>query len=233
MPRYDFCFFGSLTPRREQVIADVLRRGHTVDVIPHGATLAERDARVPLSRAVLDIKQYHWWDLVSSVRYVTALNCRRPVIAEARSAEARERWESVVRFAPAGMFVAVAAHSVKDWKALYEQQAVALRRKSTMIEAAVAVLPPPGTRARSTPIMPPQLMPIIIQPPSPIPTKAPILVGVFEQINIVQLGDKVYAIPQRVGCIHIDRVDLTRFPMIKSFPDLARARLEIARGAVR
>src|SRR5215469_15622697 len=119
-PHYDFCFFGGLTERRERVISQFVQRGHRVDVIPHVSSLAERDARVPLSRVVLDIKQHEWWSLVSSVRYVTGLLCRRPTVAESRPSAAKARWARVVRFATADdRFYDEAIRLLSDYRAVY------------------------------------------------------------------------------------------------------------------
>ena len=141
VPHFDFCFFGGLTPRRQRMLAEIAKRGFKVDIIPHSSSLARRDERIPHSRIVLDIKQHHWWDLVSSVRYVTALCCGRPVVAEWRSERFRAGWEGAVRFAPPGELIDVAADQLARWAPLYDAQVAWLRGKPDTLEAAIAKLP--------------------------------------------------------------------------------------------
>lgn len=141
VPTHDFCFFGLLTPRRERAINEFGRRGHSVDVIPHSTPLAARDQRIPNSRVVLDLKQHHWWNhLVSSVRYVTAIGCGRPVVAEARAETAKGAWAEIVRFAGDDDFGRVAVAALAEWESLYQHQLAALKAKPSLLAEAVAIL---------------------------------------------------------------------------------------------
>lgn len=219
-PIHDFCFFGAPTERRLGVIDEFRRRGRRVDVVPHSWSLTERDARIPLSKIVLDIKQHHWWSLVSSARYVAALQAGRAVVAESRPAEARARWGAVVRFAPEGDFVGCAERALDAWYKLAEAQAQAFRRVPGMMAAAVAVLPAPT--ANDAP-------PVEVQPPRHDPTAnghkslTPKLLGSVNGSNLVGWRGSVYAIPQILGTIHLEKIKLRDYPAITAFPDYVSA----------
>lgn len=148
-PRYDFCFFGSATERRIRVMKALSRQGFSVDIIPHASVLDDRDARIPHSKVVLDIKQHHWWDLVSSMRYVVALGQGRPVVAEHR--EIQGEWAKIVRFCKDGEFIANAISMLENWQAEYVRQLAALKAKPDTMAAAIAVLPEPNTEVKEIP----------------------------------------------------------------------------------
>jgi hypothetical protein len=226
VPTYDFCFFGGLTARRERVLNEVVRRGFKLDLISHSTSLVARDARISLSRVVLDVKQHHWWDLISSVRYTTALGQGRPVVAEARSAQARADWEGVVRFAQHDRFIETAAHSLLSWERLHEVQAAALRRKPDTLGAAIAMLPPP--QASSAHFVPLSLAEnfVVYHRPNGHPT-VPQLLASIKGFNIVGWLDAVYTVPQRIGSVHLDKIDLLRYPAIRRFSSYAAAEQEI------
>lgn len=212
-PVHDFCFFGGMTTRRERVLRSFETAGYRIDIIPHSSTLAERDARIPHSRVVLDVCQYHWWDLVSSVRYTTALWCGRPVIAEARSLRARGRWDEVVRFAPEARFIETAVDSLGNWQALYADQLAALKKRPDMMAAAIAILPPPAASSSKIMYQPPDLK----GPP-------PILVEAGNGMNFVQWRNRIYVIPQSIGVVHLESADLSGLPMIRNFSDIHTAK---------
>jgi hypothetical protein len=228
VPQFDFCFFGGMTTRRQRVLAAIAKRGHKLDIIPHSSTLARRDERIPHSKIVLDIKQYHWWELVSSVRYVTALACQRPVVAETRSPHAQRGWENAVRFASPETFAETAAECLAFWAQLYERQVTALKGKPDTIAAAIRMLPTPlpAPRFEVAPPPPPS-PPARVEPPPHQPGRRggpPRLLEVQAGTNFVEWQGAVYAIPQRVGKIEIDKADISRFPGIRKFGDLATAR---------
>ena len=139
-PQHDFCFYGRPTRRRERVLEDFVRRGHSVDVIPFTTSMAERDARVPLSRVVLDVKQHDWWPLASCQRYLTAISLGRPVVAEDRPAQTRRGWDGIAVFAPEGKFYATAVDVLANWRGEHALQERALRAKPGTIGKALAIL---------------------------------------------------------------------------------------------
>lgn len=105
-----------------------------------------------------------------------------------------------------------------------------------MMGAAINALPAPRKKAThivSQPIFEPQPNVIIKNAPPQRPGEPPVLIGSIEGINLVQWREKIYAIPQQVGRLELDRADMARFPMIKTYPDLARAHLEISRMGLR
>ena len=223
-PRYDFGFFGGLTPRRERVLNHIAKRGHSVDVIPHSTPLAVRDSRVANSKVVIEPKQYHWWDLASPIRYMTALCHGRPVVAEARSREAQGRWAKVVSFAPEHAFYETAAAALGHWQELHRRQTAAFKMLPSLVAKAVSLLPVP----RSAPVhrfQEPTAQIIIRHHDRSSP--APQLLASVKGHNIVGWLDAVYAVPQRIGSVHLDKVDLLRYPMIKRFPNYAAAEREL------
>ena len=230
VPRFDFCFFGGMTPRREQLLGEIAKR-YKVDVIPHSTTLAKRDERIPHSKIVLDIKQYHWWDLVSSVRYVTALCCGRPVVAEWRSSRARLGWGAAVLFAPLGQLTQIAAAELERGATLYDREVAGLRAMPDTMGTAIGGLPaipekpvnvvswPPAAAAAAAAQV------VVPVPPGHRPAGGPPrLVETQPGMNFVEWRGDIYAIPQRVGKIELDRADISRFPGIKKFRDLVTAK---------
>ena len=228
-PRHDFCFFGSLTRRRAMILDEFIHRGHSVDVIPHATSLIERDKRLRYSRVVLDLKQYPWWNLVSSVRYVTAIGHGRPVVAEARSLRAQGEWARIVRFAPEGGFYDAAAEVLSRWEEVHEQQLAALKRKPSVMAAAVAILPAP----------PDIILPAVQAPKGP--PKKPIwttgrvqnvvhsgprarLVESYGGVNLVEWKGFIYSVPHRLGRVHLEEMDLSGHQEIMRYPDLGAAR---------
>jgi hypothetical protein len=226
-PRTDFCFYGGLTWRRQKVIDQIKARGCSVDVIHHSTSLADRDLRLQHSKVVLDIKQYHWWDLCSSARYTTALWHGRPVVAEWRPRAVRASWEEAVRFARHDLFVETAVHALRTWRELYRKQIAAIKKRPDTVKAAIAALPMPGAGkglpavtlgAASTQ---PQTA---VQAPLRPSTFVPRLLDSQPGINYVEWQQWIFAIPHRLGKIEIDKTDLARFPAIKKYANLQAAK---------
>lgn len=140
-PNFDFCFFGLLSSHREAMIAHVRKQGFTVDVIPIQSSLAQRDARIPNSRVVLDLKQFEWWELASAARYIAALYMGRPVIAEWRKGIAKDRWDKFVHFAGEFDFIEQAKIVLENWQSEYKRQFANLKNQKSMIEDAIKILP--------------------------------------------------------------------------------------------
>jgi len=229
MPRYDFCFFGSLTRRRTKTLDQFIHRGHSVDVIPHSTPLAERDRRLPYSRVVLDLKQYPWWDLVSSVRYVTSIGYGRPVVAEARSLRVQGEWARIVRFAPDGGFYDAALEVLDRWEEVHEQQLAALKRKPSRIAEAIAILPKPPDvvlPAVQTPKGPPKKLIRVNSHTQNVVHSGPRarLVESYGGANLVEWGGFIYAVPHRSGRIYLEEIDLGKHPEIMRYSDLSEAR---------
>ena len=85
-PDFDFCIFGSRTPRRDLVVAMFQRAGHSVLPVWHMPGVAERNTAIGRAKVSLDIKIEPWWPLISTSRISAALYCGRPcVLRTARS----------------------------------------------------------------------------------------------------------------------------------------------------
>lgn len=210
-PTFDFCFFGGLTDRRGVVIDRFRRRGHTVDVIPHSTSLADRDARIPRSRVVIDARQYEWWRLVSSVRYATAIMCGRPAVAEYRVPEARVNWDRIVAFAPEDTFDSLYATATKvlaGWKREHARQLKALRERRTSLDAAITLVPPQRPWIRVTHLTKVFDASAIAQPPAPGPDDfaVPHLVGEVRTVNLVHWRGSVWTVPQGLGQRHLNEM---------------------------
>lgn len=83
-PVGDFAFFGSLTRRRQQIIARIRRSGATVwtgngDGL---GSLRQRNFTASQARVILGIHPIPRWASVSNSRFATALSLGRPVICE-------------------------------------------------------------------------------------------------------------------------------------------------------
>ena len=139
-PVHDFCFYGRMTPRRENVLNAFVQKGHSVDVIPFTTPIAQRDQRLLASKVVVDVKQHDWWPVASCMRYLVAVGLGRPVVAESRG-EAEGAWRNIARFAPDGQFYETATAVLHNWKDIHAMQLSALRAKPGTLANALAILP--------------------------------------------------------------------------------------------
>lgn len=57
----------------------------------------------------------------------------------------------------------------------------------------------------------------------PTPTGPPILIDSIRGTNLVAWREFIYAVPQALGAVHIDRVNFSRYPSIKIYQDRAAA----------
>jgi hypothetical protein len=122
-PEFDFAFFGSMTRRRHDVLADFARLGYPAcgfsgEMPPTGV----RDDMVRRCRLVLSINPWEGWSLVSNSRLSTALHLGRAVIAEPIEGSFGP-WGDIVRVSqtPAGI-VDTAIAALEDWHGLWEHQ---------------------------------------------------------------------------------------------------------------
>lgn len=230
-PVNDFCFFGRLTERRARIIEELRCGGHSVDVIPHNSTLVQRDARIPMAKVVLDIKQEHWWQVASGMRYVTALCRGRPVIAEGRDHPSAETWNRVVHFVgPDKGFIVAARAMLQDWKTVWETQEKALRiSHPSHIPAAIKKLPKPRAAIpgiahikRSEQIAIPPSEPLVF-PIANGDVGPPRLVASVRGVNLVRFAGNFWVIPQNLGKVHLERLEERMRPGIRRFATYAEA----------
>lgn len=98
-PRYDFGFFGSLSPRRYKILKTLARRIGTekaIRIVASFPTQEERDEAMRDAKVIVQIRKFEEMGLVSSSRCNTALCVGRPVVAEPHLLS--EPWDRVVKF---------------------------------------------------------------------------------------------------------------------------------------
>ena len=121
---HDFGFFGSITPRREQILMRVAasridgRRAKVRWV--QFASCAERDAEISRCRVVLQLRAHEAMGLLSNSRCCTALHLGCPVIAEPHANPGA--WPSIIEFASTDLLVHRAIKMRKSWREVHAAQ---------------------------------------------------------------------------------------------------------------
>ncbi len=85
VPLHDFAFFGSMTPRRAEIIGRFNRRGFRVLTEANNKSFLpprERDELAVKAKVILGIDPWPRWRLISNSRIATALTLGRPVLCE-------------------------------------------------------------------------------------------------------------------------------------------------------
>lgn len=95
-PDHDFGFYGSLTWRREEILAKLQTFGTVIKLGGLSTPRLERDQMMRRARVIVQIRATLEMGLVSSTRCATALYMGRPVLAE--SHEHSAPWDKVIRF---------------------------------------------------------------------------------------------------------------------------------------
>lgn len=120
-PIADFGFFGSLSPRREQILKQLNRMGARIVRVHSFPPPEERDRSIAPAKVILQIRPHEQMGLVSSSRCATALFLGRPVIAEPHALS--ENWHRIIRFAANEQSFAFEAFSARqNWRALHAEQ---------------------------------------------------------------------------------------------------------------
>lgn len=122
-PELDFGFFGKMTWRREQMLAELERlsgskvgRITTLDV-PRAA----RDRIMRQAKVIVQIRANDEWGMVSSTRCASSLNFGRPVVAEPHPYQ--KPWDQVVYFAESvEAFFGDAILAAKNWRNVHQIQ---------------------------------------------------------------------------------------------------------------
>lgn len=184
-PGFDFCFFGSRTPRRDVVVASFQKAGYSVFPVWHMPNIAERNAVIGRAKVSLDIKIEPWWPLISTSRIAASLYCGRPCVCEPRGVDATQiDWEDVAAFAKSdGEFIKFAASFLPRWQIEYRRQQVAFETRFPAKECMTNALAlirhyEPKTIANSV---------------------EPRLVESHRRLNLVEAGNHAYLVPQRLG----------------------------------
>ena len=122
-PDCDFGFYGKITWRREQMLAQLEQLSGTsiVRITSLDVPRRQRDATMRQARVIVQIRANDEWGMVSSTRCATALSFGRPVVAEPHPFS--KPWDGVVHFsATVESFYEDALQAAKNWRALHAQQ---------------------------------------------------------------------------------------------------------------
>jgi len=96
--KFDFGFFGSLTPRRHRILKMLAKVPLVVYVDSSFPDQATRDQRIQQCKVVLQLRKHAEMGLVSSSRCNTALNLGCAVLAEPHDQALSKPWDEIVRF---------------------------------------------------------------------------------------------------------------------------------------
>jgi hypothetical protein len=119
VPKWDFGFYGSMTPRRERLLKRLARQLHPckIHVVGDFKTQSDRDEKMADCHVILQVRKFEEMGLVSSSRCNTALMLGRPVVAEAHDMTLSKPWDEIVRFTQSeSHFVATAALIRRMWQ---------------------------------------------------------------------------------------------------------------------
>ncbi len=122
-PRFDFGFYGSLTPRRIKILKRLMKRsgGKPLKVVADFVSQKERDLAMQEAKVILQIRKFDAMGLVSSSRCNTALCLGRPVVAEPHLLS--EQWADVVQFTESiEHFYSAAMLTVAAWRGVHATQ---------------------------------------------------------------------------------------------------------------
>jgi hypothetical protein len=134
---FDFAFYGSLTPRRKNIIAEIERRGYLVMTAERNVlstknqmgflSLEERNGLVGSAKVVLGIHQFPGWSLVSNSRFATALSLGRALLNEPHRG-VETPWHGAGVFSRTiGSFVDEAIAILPHWQEVRDQQIARFR----------------------------------------------------------------------------------------------------------
>lgn len=121
-PRWDFGFFGGMTPRRNKIVHKLNQKtGGGVRTETMFRSQEERDAAMQTAKVIVQIRGQEYLGLVSSSRCVTSLALGRPVIAEPHKLS--KPWDEVVSFATSlDHFYALAGLTRAMWRGVHAKQ---------------------------------------------------------------------------------------------------------------
>lgn len=132
-PKFEFGFYGSLTPRRLSLLKRLARRTGKADairVVADFTTQTERDIAMQEAKVILQIRKFDEMGLVSSSRCNTALMCGRPVVAESHDTTLSKPWDSIVKFTNSeDEFFHTAMLTAKHWRGTHSAQLARFKEK--------------------------------------------------------------------------------------------------------
>jgi hypothetical protein len=236
-PAYDFAFFGSRSPRREGIIGEFRRAGYSVLTVWDRRAADQRDQILRQARVVLDIRHNEYSPVISTSRIGTALHVGRPVVVEMFGRRTPQRaWLKLIAAAEPDGFLARAMAVLADWQQEHAAQTARFRRLTAArcLGRAVKALP---RICAAKPAAIDELLAALAskeskpapEAPEPAPSRAPAterprLVGTARKSNLVQWGNRVWVVPQAMGPIDLDKIDLSRLASVRVYSDVLAAR---------
>lgn len=120
-PIYDFVFFGSKTPRRQNIIKAFESKGFTFAPVDEFAPIPVRNQAIRLSKIGLGIKGLKGWSIHSNSRYCTLLHAGRAVCAESLTG-LPTFWSKIITVVPPSQFIDAAAAMLDNYEAEWGRQ---------------------------------------------------------------------------------------------------------------
>ena len=132
-PPFDFGFYGSLTPRREELLLRLSKRaGRKIRIVNDFKTAEERNRAMQEAKVVLQVRKESAMGLISSSRCNTALHIGRPVIAEPHDVDLSQNWSDVVRIAKTEEdFINLAILTARRWRDAHAMQLERFKKRLT------------------------------------------------------------------------------------------------------
>lgn len=132
-PTFDFGFFGSLSPRRQQMLKRLKKASGKENNIVGCVNFPDqvtRDKIMRQAKVILQIRKFREMDLVSSSRINTAMHIGRPILAEPH--KYNKPWDEIVRFSATERdFIHEALYYATFWKDLHREQYARFKAKMT------------------------------------------------------------------------------------------------------
>ena len=132
-PKYDFGFFGSLSPRRRSILGRLAKRTNSVNAVRVVATFPDqftRDKEIQNCKVVVNLRKFDKMGLVSTSRCNTALNLGRPVVSEPH--DYCKPWDEIVKFSKTeGEFYNLALAVRGIWRNVHAWQFEKFKEKLT------------------------------------------------------------------------------------------------------
>lgn len=133
-PRFEFGFFGSVTPRRRNLLNRLFRRmgkpPNAVRIVSDFISDTERDLAMQDCKVILQIRKFDAMGLVSSSRCNTGLCLGRPVVAEPH--DLSKPWDEIVAFASTEEeFYQLAMLTARRWRDAHHFQMKRFKERLT------------------------------------------------------------------------------------------------------
>lgn len=131
VPEFDFGFYGSMSPRRRDLLQKLARKIGTrkaVTIVSNFAPQDDRDRAMQNAKVIVQIRRFDEMGLVSSSRCNTALCIGRPVVAEPH--DLSHPWDEIIKFAKTDEeFLDLAVATRAAWRGVHAGQFAKFKEK--------------------------------------------------------------------------------------------------------